>query len=164
MPTDPDTGGKTVVVQRVDGTTVALPLLSPSNFVALADRIKARKKATLEHNLAVAGITGDAAFTKLEAFDAQEVNRADVLQYILTDDGQVQAIAGAMRRLDPTATEAHVDGLVFDTASAGRDTMLKVAGRLAGLNMDGKAAKKKEGEAPPDPTTAGASSAPSAAT
>lgn len=106
MATDPATGASLVQAGKA-----SLKRLAPSDMVKLAESIRRRLKDHVEATGRAAGLSGDKLYMLMREIDRMSIQRADVVDYMLSIEGQQEALLLALRHEKSDATEADVDAL-----------------------------------------------------
>jgi hypothetical protein len=115
MSTDPNNGSRTVAALLVDGGTLDLQKLTPSDFVALANFIVKPRREKLEANAKAAGYTGKELFERLNEFDSRPITRAEIIDAVKLPDVQAEVFRRSVARTQAKdATLDDVDALGID--------------------------------------------------
>jgi hypothetical protein len=115
MSTDPNNGSRTVAALLIDGGTIDLQKLTPSDFVALANFIAAPRREKLEANAKAAGYTGKELFERLNEFDSRPITRAEIIDAVKLPDVQAEVFRRSVARTQAKdATLDDVDALGLD--------------------------------------------------
>jgi hypothetical protein len=114
MSTDPNNGSRTVAALLLDGGTIDLQKLTPSDFVALANFIVKPRREKLEANAKAAGYTGKELFERLNEFDSRPITRAEIIDAVKLPDVQAEVFRRSLARQKPDATIDDVDALGID--------------------------------------------------
>jgi hypothetical protein len=128
-----------------------LPMIAPSDFIALGRQCRARRKQELRDNCRSAGLSAELTVRLLNEFDSRPWRHADTIGFIETEEGAAAAVLCALRKDHPGAGEADLDALGI---APGR--MLAMAAAVCGLALvqDNRSASE-ESPRPFDPAGAG---------
>jgi hypothetical protein len=93
------------------GGSIELPILSPSDFLALGRQCRQQRKGDLIQNARAAGAQPDAVLKLLNEFDARPWRHADTIGYLNTEAGASAAVLRSLRKNRPRASQSDLDGL-----------------------------------------------------
>jgi len=102
--------GTRAILNTASGS-IELPILSPSDFLALGRQCRRERKADLIQNARAAGAQPDAVLKLLNEFDARPWRHADTIGYLNTGAGASAAVLRALRKDRPRASQSDLDGL-----------------------------------------------------
>lgn len=118
------TTSQPVIVNRLDGSTITFPKLTPSDRIAFRTAFRNWRKGDLYENLARAGITGAEMLKQLNDFDARQLGETSAVRWLNMAEGQWVALRMAVSKLLPrdgatdevygNRIDEHLNGLELD--------------------------------------------------
>ncbi len=116
--------------ERDAGGEVVLDLLSPTDFSILADLLRRMRKDDLRDSLKDVELSVTERLKLFGQLDGRKVKHADVIDFLNTLAGQLQALLLSLQKSKKDASLADVDALGI---GAGR--WLEIVAKLAGLEV-----------------------------
>jgi hypothetical protein len=160
---NPLNGSREVVSNLPDGGEIRLPKLSPSDVVALANRISSKRKDELRRNLEDAAVPPGERLKVLNEFDARPVRRSDLIMAASDPGVQLEMLRLSLsRQFGREATIAEVDALPISALSS-REQVHLFLGLMNYVEKEEPAHPPAGGAAPPDTTSPSPTTSPTPA-
>jgi hypothetical protein len=138
---DPETGSNLVTITKPDGTQRHLKKCSPSDWMRLANTFRHTRKVW--KMVSMSGQPHEAIDKALDELDRQRIYYDDVVNFLLTWEGQYEAILLSLVKDHPAATRSQLEA-GFDSLELEPGEWLKPAAALFNVKLVLIESKKNE--------------------
>lgn len=156
---DPTTGSNLVTITKPDGTQRHLKKCAPSDWMRLANTFRHTRKVW--KMVSMAGQPPAAIQAAMDELDKQRIFRDDVTNFLLTWEGQYEAILLSLAKDHAPGTPRPTLEADFDSLGLEEDTWLRPAAALFNLKLvTPEASAKKNDDGGTKGSTSGATTSP----
>jgi hypothetical protein len=156
---DPETGSNLVTITKPDGTQRHLKKCAPSDWMRLANTFRHMRKVW--KIVSMTGQPQPAIQAAMDELDKKRIFRDDVTGFILTWEGQYEAILLSIAKDHPLGTTRSILEADFDSLGLEEDTWLPPAAALFNLKLvTPEASAKKNDDGGKKESTGGATTNP----